>query len=384
MQELTILARRYRGVLAVALLSLLIPTGGSVWAQSGPDASDGITILAYNVENLFDAVADGTEYPQFNPSRGKWDDHLYHLRLENTARVVRAAVAGGPDIVVFEEIENRNVLRTLADKYLTGLGYRTMAMVPVPRSAVNVGVLSRYSVTDIRAHEVHTGAGHPLRNILELWIDCGGTPLVLFACHWKSKSGGAEQTEDGRLLASRIIVTRMREIFAADASADVVVAGDLNENVDEYQRVGGTYQTAIIPLDGNGAPASPFPERFIQNSIFAVDSPNELSRYASADASAAAPLVMFTPWAAASAPAGEGSYWYHGDWETIDQFLLSPGLFDARGLSFDSFRVVAPGFILNRLGHPSSWETSRAKGYSDHLPILLTLRRRKAEAAGRD
>ncbi len=383
MQRTGVPARRCRPAVAAVVLSLLI-LPAAARAQSGPANPGSVTILAYNVENLFDAVSDGTEYPEFNPARGKWDDHRYHLRLENTARVIRAAVSGGPDIVVFEEIENRNVLRTLADRYLAGLGYRTMAMVPVPRSATNVGVLSRFPVTDVRAHEVYTGPGHPLRNILELHIDCGGTPLVLFACHWKSKSGGAEQTEDGRLLAARIIVNRMREILAADPSADVVVAGDLNENVDEYERVGGAYQTAIIAVDGNGAPLPPFPARFIQESIFAVHSPAELSRYAPSDASTTAPMVLFSPWGSSAAAGGEGSYWYRGDWETIDQFLLSPGLFDLSGFVFDSFRVAAPDFALNRLGHPASWESSRAKGYSDHLPILLTLSRRRAEAAGRD
>ena len=375
---------------SVALLVLLLLPLSRAVSQEGNASSPPrgtISILAYNVDNLFDAHADGTEYPEFNPTRGRWNDRLYHLRLENTAKVIRDSVPGGPDVVVLEEIENEHVLRTLADQYLSGLGFRQMVMVPVRRSAINVGVLTRFPVTELKAHEVYTGPGHPLRNILELHIDCAGTPLVLFACHWKSKSGGARETEQGRLLASRIIVSRVRDILRENPAADVVVGGDLNESVDEYERVGGAYQTAIVDLEKMPALPAPLPRRFAQDSIFAAETTGELDSFAGSGQQSDRPVVMFSPWgsvrptpaaqSSAAQSSAQGSYWFRGTWETIDQFLLSPGLLDERGFSFRSFKVVAPAFLLNRSGHPESWQNARSSGYSDHLPILLTLTRRE-------
>ncbi len=399
-----------RGILFAALAIFALVAG--VLSAEGRQSRAGsvVTIVAYNVENLFDSRTDGTEYPEFNPTRGKWNDNLFHLRLENISRAIRESVSGGPDVVVLEEIENPNVLRTLANDYLGSLGYRSMVMVPVARSAINVGVLTRFPVSSLKAHEVHTGPGHPLRNILEIHLDCGGVPLVLFACHWKSKSGGSRESEDERVLASRIIVGRMREILARDPAADVVVAGDLNENVDEYERVGGTYQTAIIALEGSRKSETALSLRMVENSIFVADGADDLLRAASPGAAGSLPppVTMFSPWVSKSAPAASssttiiqpdspastgsasngvaptGSYWYRGDWETIDQFLLSPGLLDNAGLTYESFRVVASSFLLNRVGHPYSWNTARAKGFSDHLPILLTLTRQKAAIDARE
>jgi hypothetical protein len=52
---------------------------------------------------------------------------------------------------------------------------------------------------------------------------------------------------------------------------------------------------------------------------------------------------------------------------------LSAGLFDEAGFSYGGFRPIAEDFLLTSRGHPKRWMTSSASGYSDHLPLLLTL-----------
>ena len=40
----------------------------------GSKPKDGkVTVLSYNVENLFDDVDNGTEYPENDPGAGEWD-----------------------------------------------------------------------------------------------------------------------------------------------------------------------------------------------------------------------------------------------------------------------------------------------------------------------
>ena len=54
----------------------------------------GLTLMSYNVQNLFDDVDNGSEFREFNPSRGGWNSEMFHLRVGTIAEVVRAAVPG--------------------------------------------------------------------------------------------------------------------------------------------------------------------------------------------------------------------------------------------------------------------------------------------------
>jgi hypothetical protein len=84
-----------------------------------------------------------------------------------------------------------------------------------------------------------------------------------------------------------------------------------------------------------------------------------------AEASLAGQTVFYSPWM--DDPPFPGSYYYRG-WETIDHTLLSPGLVDAAGLVFDSFAVIRKDFMLSASGAPK-------REYSDHLPLLVRLRK---------
>ncbi|HDY87630.1 MAG TPA: hypothetical protein ENH82_05865 [bacterium] len=59
--------------------------------------------------------------------------------------------------------------------------------------------------------------------------------LIIFNNHWKSKLGGAEETEFQRLEVAALIAGKLREIHLEQPYADIVVLGDLNENVVEYR-----------------------------------------------------------------------------------------------------------------------------------------------------
>jgi site-specific DNA-methyltransferase (adenine-specific) len=80
--------------------------------------------------------------------------------------------------------------------------------------------------------------------------------------------------------------------------------------------------------------------------------------------------VLYSPWA----ESGGYSYSFRGSRERLDNFLLSPGLLDKRGLSFKRFAASEAGFLVDGEGTPKAWPGSGASGYSDHLPILLVLR----------
>jgi hypothetical protein len=75
-------------------------------------------------------------------------------------------------------------------------------------------------------------------------------------------------------------------------------------------------------------------------------------------------------------PSLRGSSVFRGRWQAPDRILLSPGLFDRAGHSYrrGSFRALRLPFLLGPDGSPRRWKGTRGpRGYSDHLPLLLTL-----------
>ena len=71
---------------------------------------DTITIVSYNVENLFDMVDNGDEYPEYKPNRSNWTNNTYQIKCANIASVLAQVNA---DIAVLVEVENENALSGL-------------------------------------------------------------------------------------------------------------------------------------------------------------------------------------------------------------------------------------------------------------------------------
>ncbi len=318
--------------------------------------------MTYNVENLFDDVYDGTEYREFDPRGGKWTTELFRVRMDTIAEVIRRAVPGGPDIVALQELENENALKTLMERGLRGLGYTRAVLVPARGAATNVGIITRLPVSRVHSSWIESRSDSGARDILEIEILHGDRLLHLFNNHWKSRTGGARETEGSRIDAARTVADRVRRILEEDPAADVIVAGDLNEAMDEFGRVSRKYRTALMPVE-EGIPG----ESGLDGMLIASVPPQT--------GMTGGRPVFYDPW---SEIAGEarGSYFYRGAWETVDHILMTGGLFDSLGFSYrrGSFRVYREPFLLLPGGAPMKWEgTKGGRGYSDHLPLLITL-----------
>ena len=275
----------------------------------------------------------------------------------NIAQVIRDSCEAGPDIIALQEVENENVLKDLKDKFLTGMGYREAVIPESENSAVQCGLLSRYPLSELKTHSLSVCGYERNRFILEAEFTIGREKLLIFNNHWKSKSGGAEETEEQRIEAAGLIRRRIAELTEKNPEQDILILGDLNENADEYNRTEEEYQTALIPAGKD------MPEEYFKKSICITFS--EENACVTADR-----VVLFSPWG--SCP-GEGSYAYGSMWETIDHALCVPALFDDTGFSFSAFSVVKNDFMLSERGFPLRCNSDRLTGYSDHLPVLITL-----------
>jgi endonuclease/exonuclease/phosphatase family metal-dependent hydrolase len=358
---------RLSHALALSALSLLCLSAFRCSTPLSGGSRPSVSIVAYNVKSLFDAVDDGTEFREFSVSKGSWDDARYKIRLANVAAAVLAAAPEGesppgPDVLCLEEIENEKVLEALRTGALASARYRYAAIASAEGGPFSVCALSRLPILASSCHSVTTPAGRAGRDILELKLDAGGgRRLIIFSCHWKSKLGGDELTEEARRESAALLRGIIAARLSTEGGEGIVVCGDFNESPDEYDRVGRSYATAFMPV------AFASPEARVSSAM------REGRILVASRAEEAKPVegevVLYSPWE----ESGGYSYSFRGKRERIDGFLLSPGLLGGGGLVYKRFAPASSAFLMDEKGDPIAWPGSGSTGYSDHLPILLEL-----------
>jgi endonuclease/exonuclease/phosphatase family metal-dependent hydrolase len=315
------------------------------------EPSDEIMLLTYNVQNLFDVLVTGNEYPEYTPEEG-WTAALYQKRLEQTARAITQNHGRIPDIVVLQEIEHAGVLHDLLAGPLAGRKYQWFAATD-DDSAIQTGVLSAFPLVKTR---VHTIENH--RSVLEVMIEAGKETIVVFALHAKSQREGMRETEAARIALCRMINQRVAQLRNEFPFTPIVIAGDFNESADAYFRENQDFQTALVPVQALEV------SRWKQHGSCIVGG------------SPPASDTWYTWWLDSSQVLGSaapGSYYYHGIWESFDQLLLSREFFDGFGWEFIQGDVAGDPSLLDDDGHPFGWNVQTGKGISDHLPVTVTL-----------
>jgi len=318
-----------------------------------PEGSETFRVLSWNVQNLFDAVDDGSEYREFDPGGDTWNRQLYQKRLQRTADVIISAEGGAPDLIVLQELENPRILDDLVSGPLAGRGYRWTLSIP-GYSIIRCGILSRYPLKDIEVSDCGTWGIRPLRPALSFTVEVPGTSLRVAAGHWKSPRDGRAATESARCREAEALRKMLLPLLTLNPAADVLIIGDLNTPGDGLVR-----PAALAPWYPELSPES------AEAVLYRTDIP-EFAGFRDG-------LAVFfdpDPDPAAGSP---GTYWYHDDWERPDRALLSRGLVDAPGLIFESCRTLNET-AGDEFGRPFRWRTDRGEGYSDHLPLLLEFR----------
>ncbi|MCA1949750.1 MAG: endonuclease/exonuclease/phosphatase family protein, partial [Treponema sp.] len=145
-----------------------------------------------------------------------------------------------------------------------------------------------------------------------------------------------------------------------------LVAGDLNENIDEFDRQGSAMLTALMPA---GISLDPYPEAAVnpRPCLFVTGSVQELQTLTED------PALLYSPWDQSE---WQGSYAYQSAWERIDHILLGNTFFDYIGWDYAGFSVLDHAPFVNDAGYPNSFNPRTCKGLSDHLPIVADFKHR--------
>lgn len=309
-------------------------------AASGKKMSKGIKLVSWNVETFFDAATEGCEYEEFRGSDSAWNADRYRERLKRLTDYMKDENA---DIYCFMEIENEAVVLDISNQLqgsdAHGTRWKYAAFGKEPDTAIGCAVFSKLPLEQLTMHQIDYRASLPataferretgtpleppvMRPLLEIRLNVAGT-LTLFVCHWKSKSGGEEESAVWRGCQEALLASRMEKALSAGSA--VLACGDCNRGLSEFL---WSYQEGFVELRG-----------FSGN------------------------VTAASPWF--SCPQ-QGSYYYQGEWNRLDH------MFAAGSAEIQSFRADTGGDFVKADGTPYGYSVSTGKGWSDHLPLVCT------------
>lgn len=315
-------------------------------------AQEKYNILFYNVENFFDTVDDpGTADEEFLPNGDRyWTNFKMYEKNNNVAKVILSA--GGFDIPVLvglAEVESDTIGKLLTRvSPLRDLNFDYLHQESQDRRGIDVMLLYRkdyYTPISTQFYPVEYPEDPTFRSRDILYSKglLGGDTVHVFVNHWPSKYGGTLKTIPLRKAAALTLKKRTDSIMNETPMAKIIVMGDLNDAAHEPSL---TEALEVIRYQDN------LPDMALVNLSW--------------------PLV----------DKGLGSHKYHGNWDVIDHIIVSKGLLQGDGLKTtpDGMQIRKLDFLMEEddryLGQQPNrtfWGFKYHGGYSDHLPVMITL-----------
>lgn len=312
-----------------------------------------VSILFYNVENLFDTVNNpDTEDDAFTPEGDMhWTQKRLHAKLLNISKVILSASGWNPPAVAgLCEVENRQVLDQLI--YATPLNnfqYKFIHKESPDHRGIDVALLYRpdvfnpveyesYSLTDDENSEIRT------REILYVKGILAGDTAHLFVNHWLSRFSGLLETTHLRVASAKLLKQKIAKLQQSYANPKIIIMGDFNDSPEEE---------SISLVLGAKKPDKTATPNEIYN-LMANEKTNE-----------------------------SGTLKYQSQWYTFDQFMVSGSLLTGDNGLFvkkAAVTIVNLPYLLKKdekYGGTKPFRTYYGfqynGGFSDHLPVLLNL-----------
>ena len=338
--------------LVILIISVLISVIVNSFAGAGYNKKRNLTVVFYNVENLFDTENNsGSNDGEFTPKSEKmWTEGRYHKKLEDISKVLSSVNKNElPEIIGLCEIENRKVLDDLVKTNLLARGkYEIVHFESPDFRGIDCALIYRPDeFTVIKSTPVPVAfADDPEYTTRDILYVKGETnnreEFHIFVNHWPSRIGGLEQTEPKRIALARILKSKIDSVQNLNRKANIIVIGDMNDE----------------------------PSNKSLNEVLEAKSPEVKN----------AELVnLMYP----DHKNKKGSYNYRGNWNMLDNIIVTSGLLDNKGFqivekqgfvfseTWMEFKDKNNGITPNRTyGGPNYYG-----GVSDHFPVFIQLSR---------
>lgn len=353
-----------------ALLLVFAITGCTTALKRPADPSQEVTVMSYNLENLFDTLPDeGREDATFIAKRFKgnpahrltcaknstpyrmreclekdWNEKILEKKMERLATVILGVNGGrGPDILITVETENIRVLKMLNEKYLKPAGYGSVVLIEGPDlRGIDIGMLSRFPVEgEPKLHLIKFKPKNDedkewmarSRGILQTTFKLpSGDLLTVMGVHFPSQANPTYWREQ-----SIATLNELKNQLPKDRL--VIAGGDFNISAEEDAREG-------LFRDWIGK------EWLISHYI--------------------------------GCKGCDGTHNYRGNWSFLDALLFSPNFGPKHGSAWqvdgDSINVVKNSrYQTSVFNSPARFDENSPVGVSDHYPIKARIVRRAAQ-----
>jgi hypothetical protein len=347
-------------------------TGGCSYFQTKPQIpirpSSEVSIMSYNVENLFDAEHDeGKDDETFLPLALKqsgaikekcdslknkswqkdcletdWTEELLNTKLKHISDAILQVDSQGPDILIVLEVENIKILKRLSEEYLKQASYQTVVLIEGPdKRGIDVGLLSRLPLAgeaQLHTLDLKSEDKEPIesRGILNVPLKLpNGETLTILGVHFPSQFNKTPVREQAIAQLNEIV----KGLYKSKGDRSLVVAGgDFNISAKEET----------------------------ENQLFSKN--------------------IGETWKVSHLIGCRdclGSHFYKGEWAFLDALLFSPHLVNEKNEALqgkwqlDNSSITTPRegkFQVNFDGTPLRFSPRKPLGCSDHLPILGRLR----------
>lgn len=288
-------------------------------------SQDSLTIISYNVENLFDYEHDTLKNDSsFMPDgMHHWTYYRYQTKLDRIAQVI-VNISGWESaaLVGLCEVENARCLRDLC-YILKRFHYKYIHYESADERGIDVALLydtTKVKILSSKPLRINLHNDHTRDILYACCLFNHRDTLHTMVCHLPSRLGGASTTASKRKASKRVIQQHIDSILCLQPHASIVVMGDMNSH----------------------------PEDDLQNMYnMMIDSEKE----------------------------GKGTHKYQGIWSCLDQFYISASLCGNAQAT-----IFSPEWLLEDDSKHLGYQPKRTfigfryhAGFSDHLPIVLRL-----------
>jgi endonuclease/exonuclease/phosphatase family metal-dependent hydrolase len=311
-------------------------------------------VVFYNVENLFDTINHPEKRDDdFTPKgRYKYSSERYQKKLEKLSKVLATIDSTKlPSVIGLCEVENRLVLEDLIKQKALLKGNYGIAHTESPdKRGIDCAFLYNKNDFQYISHNVISiqfpwEPNYKTRDILHVTGKMEKEELHFFINHWPSRRGGQEKSEKNRVFVAEQLKKAVDKIQSEDENAKIIIMGDFNDEPNN--------KAVIETLEAGNNKNLKNPSD-LYNLMYDLDL------------------------------AGKGTYNYRGNWNMLDNLIVSNSLLkDTKGLhtSFDAGKIYQAEWICykNRKGIFVPSRTYGGPnyygGFSDHFPVYFQLKK---------
>lgn len=299
--------------------------------------SDELFLVFYNVENLFDTIDNpNTKDEEFLPlSEKKWDSYRYNYKLNQLEKVFNKIIEKEnekniPDIIGLCEIENKLVIEDLLKTdVFKNHNYSIIHKESPDGRGIDCALLvnSKFEVLQNDFIQINNPKeSRKTRDIVYSRLKFKNQIINVFVNHWPSRWGGQEASNHKRVFVAKVLRKYIDEKTSQNDFN--IIMGDFNDYPNNES------------LD----------EILVKDDLINLMSSNQAS--------------------------GKGSYNYRGNWNWLDQIIVSKEISVFKSIKFGAFEE---DFMMytNKKGEVYPNRSFGGKnwygGYSDHLPVFLKM-----------